>query len=1198
MQPLGDRYDVIAPIGAGTAANVFRVRDRRSGVVRAAKVLKPENARVPETLARFEDEYRILRTLHHPHLPEVYDYGWTHDGGRFLVMELVDGEPLDAYFRARPRELWVILYQLCEILTFIHNHALLHQDIKPSNILVMRTSAFGEEIPLVKLIDFGVTYRRDMGERVQMVGTPEYMAPEVALGEAPLTRAVDYYSLGIVLYELLVGRTPFSGTATEVLRAHIDQTPVIEEEELEFAEFYPHIRGLLTRDKRVRLEAFEELRRAVVTRLTGGIDALDGAYGAARIESLGVMGKKRELREFLDATLPRDGVAAPEHVSVFGQPQSGRNHFLDAARAEWRTAGVASWRLGDESDAAWLLNRPLAATSPPTEKDFEQAWNRVEQAAQAGPVWIVACGELSEDEARLYEYFETGRTLGGPGVRRNVGFVTATEADRGRLDVESDEGVRITLPTLCADDVGPIVDAFRGEMLRTADAQLIEDLIEDSRVSGEIMMLLRRLIAEGGLRFEAQRWRVVPDKARAIAREPAPGGGRLVLPLSSVQTRVMITLASHPGPVPVGWIPGISGLGDGDAATVLHDLRLRHLLEPVDVNGSPAVRTTSRAVEQAVLREADEQQLKSIHARYAERLAARAVSSTDDLRALATHLEKSGDERAAYLTRRRLFVDLWKRRAYGEVEHVCREALSREDLRFGLARAYLRELVSVLWAQNLTAPAYHDMKAFGERFGEVPKGLLPKYARGLMDALGPKEGLAFIEAALKNAPKTSKALVARLQVEHMLALYNMSLHKVGLKVAARVQRQAHRLTPREQCRLAIYWALLQPGLATPTARRHLNKAYRTAEEHRFVDELAMIQILQTITEVNVGRPDKALRIVAMTMRSVTRERLLLRQYQLYAQASSAYCEVGDHKRAIRYRARGLWLAGYLGQVQMLASSWWRVAYYSERYGAYGNAIRYYDRAMPLLREGSRKSDLVQASVLQHDLHALIGSGRARSLGHAAAAALKETSDTGEQGSLTLGSGDQMLRSGRWQEARSIYAYAQRKCMAGSRQDDAMRATAGEARALLLMGKARACESRLNSIRKTFRRFENVEAIAKQTFVELEYCMFQRKPQPDVLRLLAECERLVNRLPMATRLDMLPVMFRGYARMGRVEDARRILDAYEDDVRNIVANLEHDALSRRFLSGIRYLEFMREAGLVERQSARIGSVDAGTQQPSR
>jgi serine/threonine-protein kinase len=190
---VGDRYEVSTSLARFRRERLCARPAYRGG---AAKVLKPENAADPKVLARFEDEFRILRTLHHPHLPEVYDYGWTDDGGRFLIMELVDGVPLDEYFRSNPGDIWAILYELCETLTFVHNHKLLHQDIKPSNILVRRTTAFGPDLPLVKLIDFGLTYRRDAGAAVELVGTPEYMAPEVVRGESSLTRAVDYYSLG------------------------------------------------------------------------------------------------------------------------------------------------------------------------------------------------------------------------------------------------------------------------------------------------------------------------------------------------------------------------------------------------------------------------------------------------------------------------------------------------------------------------------------------------------------------------------------------------------------------------------------------------------------------------------------------------------------------------------------------------------------------------------------------------------------------------------------------------------------------------------------------------------------------------------------------------------------------------------------------------------------------------------------------
>ncbi len=202
------RYEVTGVVGEGAAAVVYRAVDRRDKSLRAIKALKPESNAEPSVVDRFEEEYKILRGLHHPSLPEVYDYGFSDEGPGYMVMEYIVGERLDSYLKANPDDLWLLLYELNEVLTFIHEHGLLHQDLKPSNILVQRTAAYGAEKPLM-LMDFGLSRRRGTDQVVHLVGTPEYMAPEVIRGDGKLTRAVDYYSMGITLYELLAGRNAF-----------------------------------------------------------------------------------------------------------------------------------------------------------------------------------------------------------------------------------------------------------------------------------------------------------------------------------------------------------------------------------------------------------------------------------------------------------------------------------------------------------------------------------------------------------------------------------------------------------------------------------------------------------------------------------------------------------------------------------------------------------------------------------------------------------------------------------------------------------------------------------------------------------------------------------------------------------------------------------------------------------------------------
>ena len=295
------RYEVLGLVGEGALASVYKVRALKDGSIRALKALKPERAEDERTVARFEDEYRILSALHHPSLPEVYDYGVAPDGTRFMVMEYLEGVPLDEYVRQHLDDLWLLLFQLNEALAFIHEHQLLHLDLKPSNVLVRRTKIFGSgELPLAVLIDFGLSYRRETGGKVKLVGTPGYMAPEIIRGEENLTRAVDYYSLGVIIYEIVEGRLPFRGSIQEILRGHLSDKVAFEQEKVEYAELYPWIQKLMSKEPRVRLEAFGEFRRAVATRLGETTANMERVFALGYIDSLGLVGKEEAWRMVTD----------------------------------------------------------------------------------------------------------------------------------------------------------------------------------------------------------------------------------------------------------------------------------------------------------------------------------------------------------------------------------------------------------------------------------------------------------------------------------------------------------------------------------------------------------------------------------------------------------------------------------------------------------------------------------------------------------------------------------------------------------------------------------------------------------------------------------------------------------------------------------------------------------------------------------
>lgn len=225
---LDNRYEILERIGTGGMAVVYKAKCHRLNRLVAIKILKSDLAQNEEFRRRFNAESQAVAQLSHPNIVSVYDVSRGGDM-EYIVMELIDGITLKQYMEKRGQLNWReslhFITQIMRGLSHAHSRGIIHRDIKPQNIMVLRDGS-------VKVADFGIACLADSAQTLtqEALGSVHYISPEQARGDRPDARS-DIYSSGVVLYEMLTGRLPFEGeSAVSVAIQHLSSIPLAPRE--------------------------------------------------------------------------------------------------------------------------------------------------------------------------------------------------------------------------------------------------------------------------------------------------------------------------------------------------------------------------------------------------------------------------------------------------------------------------------------------------------------------------------------------------------------------------------------------------------------------------------------------------------------------------------------------------------------------------------------------------------------------------------------------------------------------------------------------------------------------------------------------------------------------------------------------------------------------------------------------------------
>jgi predicted Ser/Thr protein kinase len=329
-------YRIIEQLGQGGMATVFKAYHASLDRYVAIKVLHPAFSEDPSFEARFQREARVVAKLEHPNIVPIYDYA-EHEKRPYLVMKFIEGNTLKAKLDQGPLssgEVSKIVEAVGSALAYAHRQSVLHRDIKPSNVLV---AADGQ----IYLADFGLARIAQSGESTlsgdMIIGTPQYISPEQAMGIKELDQRTDVYSFGVMLYEMVVGKVPFNAdTPFSIIHDHIySPLPLPRKVNPNVSDRVERV--LLKTLAKDRLDRYESVDQMV--------SAFDEVWNQAAVPTQAALGTRTAIRQAVQASESASANVEPMKVNtrpiaVAAQPQAAGVAAPSKKRSPWVWVGA------------------------------------------------------------------------------------------------------------------------------------------------------------------------------------------------------------------------------------------------------------------------------------------------------------------------------------------------------------------------------------------------------------------------------------------------------------------------------------------------------------------------------------------------------------------------------------------------------------------------------------------------------------------------------------------------------------------------------------------------------------------------------------------------------------------------------------------------------------------------------------------